>query len=160
MKRLINIVLILSGFVTLCGCDELASAISSARDATDPCTGDTAQVEGTWAIRGHGARTDCADKKLRTERFSLESEDLRIAQDGELLAFTPTGTSSDAGFKLRDAKVQGKCVQFRTVEGDGDDELVYVFEGRTVGPARIEGTFSASGPEDCSSRGVFDISIR
>ena len=152
--------LLLCFLVILCGCDELASAFSSAMDATDPCTGDTAPVEGTWAIRGHGARTDCADKKLRTERFSLESEDLRIVQDGELLALTGISTSSGPSFKLRDARVQGKCVQFRTVEGDGDDELSYVFEGRAVGPARIEGTFSASGPEDCSSTGVFDISIR
>jgi len=144
----------------LCGCDELASAISSTMDATDPCTGDTAQVDGTWTIRGHGARTDCNEKRLRTERFSLESEDLRIAQDGELLALTGATGDADTSFKLRDARVQGKCVQFRTVEGDGEDELVYVFDGRASGLGRIEGTFTGTGPEDCASKGVFTISIR
>jgi hypothetical protein len=154
MKRALLLLLIV-----LCGCDELADAISTL-DATDPCTGDTAQVQGTWAIRGEGARKDCSDKRLRTEGFTLESEALRVVQDGELLALSGVNGVAGVAFKLRDARVQGTCVRFATVEGGGEDEIVYEFEGRAIGLGKVEGSFTGSGPGDCTSRGHFSVSIR
>ena len=152
--------LLLCVLLLLSACDELANAISQVDAYQDPCAGAPAEIQGTWTLHGQGARRDCEDRKLLSDSFSLQSVDLTIVQQGDAFGLGAGTGIPGVRFAIEDASVNGICVRFRTLEGEGGDEIVYAFDGRVSGFGRIDGAFSGTGPGSCTSAGSFNATIR
>lgn len=113
-----------------------------------------AAVAGTWRITGEGTRSGCEDEAFDAPRFRLRSAPLRVQQRGALLSLA---SDEGAGFLL-EGRIEGSCVTVETREQDGEDELLYTWDG-IYRAGRIEGSFFAEGPSSCVSEGDFEIAI-
>lgn len=127
-------------------------------EPVDPaCQGASVDVQGTWEITGTGARSDCDDSTYDTSFFDLSSLPLSVVQNGDALEVD--ATDLPATFTFADGFVNGRCVEFRTLETVED---LGVIEYEWVGTvsetgALLSGAFSGSGPPGCRVRGNFRV---
>ena len=155
LSKLTPVLLVLATGVA---CEPLEEAfINQPIDPT--CQGANAQVSGTWQITGTGERTDCDDSTFDASFFELSSLPLPIVQSGDTLELVVDGLPST--FTLTDGLVNGRCVEFRTVETTEDLGVIQYEWLGTVSESgqTVTGEFSGSGPAGCRVRGNFRFDV-
>jgi len=139
----------------LAGCD---TAYSELDPRCDPAE-DTAQVAGTWTIRGSGRRSLCDDARWETDHFDLASVPLTITQHGDELSLEAPPQDAST-FRILDASVSGRCVWFTAVERGDFGQVRYDFRGAAAGSHSVAGELTGQGPGSCHIEGTFSVDIR
>ena len=147
--------------LTVCRCGDSWSESDSfmaVDQSYEPCdlSADTEDVEGRWKMDAGGDRSGCRDSaynipfRLRIQGpFQVRQEDAGPYDTLHLV--DASGPVDFAG------SVQGSCVEFDTEERIGDETLTFHFSGTVVSREKIQGEFTGSGPEECESKGYFEI---
>ena len=155
MKHIPIIIACCLGFIAC----ELLEPGPFVEEPIDPmCEVDLARVDGTWTITGTGERSGCRDSTLNAPFFELRSQGLPIIQAESHLELT--GENLPTAFVFSNGMVMGRCVTFRTNENTDLGTIEYVWSGVVSEDGRtIVGQFTGTGPEDCQSRGNFQIPL-
>ena len=120
----------------------------------DRCGTDSQDLSGIWTISGDGRRSDCREDFLNTDRFVIRSLELPVVHDTSTGQLSLGAANFGANFRIENGRVNGSCVEFTTVESNGDAEIRYDWQGRVEG-GEIRGDFEGFGPKTCSSEGEF-----
>jgi hypothetical protein len=124
------------------------------------CTGVPRDFAGTWTLRGTGARQNCDDERLDTDRFDLRSSELvfRTVNDG--FFFDRDASNVPDTFDILDTELRSRCVEFTTVESTnrGSVRIDWLARG-THELNQVEGRFEGQGPGSCEIAGNFRATV-
>lgn len=147
----------------------------------NPYTG--ASLDGAWELHGSGKRAGCEDRRLEG-KLELDTTAPLVIEAAAQPTFRDAGgpitdNESDAFIQRIEradyelsgdelphkvtfaGQVQGSCVSFTLSEQlPTGDTLNYVLDGEIEDVGEIHGSFTGTGPEQCTSSGSFTATVR